>query len=59
MTLISQGNDFCEIPVGKCTSGRKATCTNRCKKFEFLIFVEHPLYKISEYVLKQENFSLK
>ena len=50
MAVISQGNDFCLILLGKCTSGRKAT--NRCKKFKFWNLWECPLYEISEYAFK-------
>ena len=47
IAFISHWNDLCLIPLGRCTSCRRAT--SRYQKFKFWNFWEHPLYEIWEY----------
>ena len=50
IALISPWNYFCSIPLGKCVF--KGRVINRCKKFKFWNFWEHPLFEIWEYAFK-------
>ena len=55
IALISYWNSSSQIPLGECSSQRRAT--KICKKFKFWKFSERPLFNISEYAFKPRSNS--
>ena len=58
IAFISNWNDFCLIPVGKCASWKRASNAKNSNFIIIIFFWEHPLYENWEYTFNVHTLNI-